>query len=334
MPKQERLYDNHGRAITYARIAVTDRCNLRCYYCMPEEGIKYLPKSLLLSYEEIERLLTLLARMGISKVRLTGGEPFVRKDLMKLIRKIIEIPGIDSLHLTTNGVLTSQYIPELKSLGIASVNLSLDTLDRERFKKITFRDEFSKVQLTLDSLIEHGIPTKINAVVMEGKNIDDIIPLIELTRTLPVSVRFIEEMPFNGEGSHYPKLKWTYKKIFEYIQSNYAEVEKGFDPENSTSCNYKIPGYVGDVGIIAAFSRTFCGSCNRIRITANGILKTCLYDSGVLSVRDILRKGSSDNMLREKLAHAFANRPKDGFEAEQRRSNHAPITESMSTIGG
>src|SRR6185503_4121975 len=160
------LYDNHNRPINYLRLAVTDRCNLRCFYCMPEEGISYLPKKELLTFEEIERLITLVASMGISKIRLTGGEPFVRTDLMKLIRCIVEIPGVKDLHITTNGVLTAPFIPELKKLGIASVNLSLDTLDRERFRLITRRDEFNNTLKTLNLLLEHEIPVKINAVVM------------------------------------------------------------------------------------------------------------------------------------------------------------------------
>src|SRR5688572_7653519 len=236
------LYDNHRRPITYVRLAVTDRCNLRCFYCMPEEGIRYLPKKALLTFEEIERLISILASMGITKVRLTGGEPFVRTDLMQLINRISETPGVQDLHLTTNGVLTAPHIPELKKLGIASVNLSLDTLDREKFKLITHRDEFENTMKTLHLLQEHDIPVKINAVVMEGKNIDDIIPLTALTRKQNISVRFIEEMPFNGEGSHYGKLAWTYKKILEHIRSAYPQLRKVTDPENSTSENYQIPG--------------------------------------------------------------------------------------------
>src|SRR5688572_18512138 len=206
------LYDNHRRPITYVRLAVTDRCNLRCFYCMPEEGIRYLPKKALLTFEEIERLISILASMGITKVRLTGGEPFVRTDLMQLINRISETPGVQDLHLTTNGILTAPHIPELKKLGIASVNLSLDTLDPERFKMITRRDEFSKTFATLQLLQEHQIPVKINAVVMEGKNIDDIVPLAALTKNQNVSVRFIEEMPFNGTGSHYKSLTWSHTR--------------------------------------------------------------------------------------------------------------------------
>lgn len=328
------LFDNHGRALNYVRLAVTDRCNLRCFYCMPEEGIQYLPKKELLTFEEIERLLTLLATMGITKVRLTGGEPFVRTDLMQLIYRITEIPGIQNLHITTNGVLTGAYISELKKAGIASINLSLDTLDKERFKRITRRDEFDKVMTTFHSLLEHDIPVKLNAVVMEGKNTDDIIPLVELTKDLPVSVRFIEEMPFNGKGNHYPVLVWTYKKIVEYIEARYPSMVKIQDGMHDTSYNYHIPGHKGTIGVIAAFSRTFCGTCNRLRITAQGTLKTCLYDHGVLDIRSLLRSTTDDSLIKEKLLLAFRAKPRNGFEAEEARINQLPVTESMSTIGG
>ena len=328
------LLDNHGRPLNYLRLAVTDRCNLRCFYCMPEDGIRYLPKKELLTFDEIHRLISLLASMGITKVRLTGGEPFVRTDLMKLVRNIVEIPGIRDLHLTTNGILTAPYIPELKKLEIASVNLSLDTLDKKRFYAITRRDEFEPVMNTLKLLLEHQVPVKINAVVMDGKNIEDIIPLIELTKSNNVSVRFIEEMPFNGEGNHYPSLSWTYTKILDYIKLHYPSLHKIPDPAFSTSYQYHIPGYKGDIGIIAAFSRTFCGTCNRIRVTAQGTLKTCLYDDGVLNILQLLRNGDDDSLIRDKLINAFQSRAKDGVEAEGKRKNHAPVSESMSTIGG
>ena len=331
--KAPQLFDNHGRPINYLRLAVTDRCNLRCFYCMPEEGIKYLPKKELFTFEEIERLVGLLAQMGITKVRLTGGEPFVRNDLMQLIRRIVEIEGIKDVHITTNGILTSPHIAELKSLGIASVNLSLDTLDKERFKRIARRDEFAKTWETFEQLIASNIPVKINAVVMDGQNIEDILPMVELTRNKNVSVRFIEEMPFNGEGSHYASLSWTYKRILEYIQQEFPTLQKVQDEENSTAYHYQVAGFKGNIGIIAAFSRTFCGSCNRIRVTAQGILKTCLYDDGVLNIKNLMRSGMSDEEIKVQLLQAFAHRPKDGFEAELKRKEHS-LSESMSTIGG
>jgi len=326
------LFDNHGRPLNYLRLAVTDRCNLRCFYCMPEEGVHYLPKRELLTFEEMTRLITLLAAMGISKVRLTGGEPFLRNDLMSLIRNMVEIPGIREWHITTNGVLTGRYIADLVKLGVGSVNLSLDTLDPERFKRITRRDEFDACISTLEQLVDHNIPVKVNAVVMEGKNTDDIIPLALLTRTKNVSVRFIEEMPFNGSGQTHPT--WSFRKIVDKLQTYFPEMYKVPDPANSTSANYQIPGHRGSVGVIAAFSRTFCGTCNRIRLTAQGMLKTCLYDEGVLDVKKLMRAGMSDDDLKLTLTSAFHSRPLDGFEAEGRRKQLAPVHESMSSIGG
>jgi cyclic pyranopterin phosphate synthase len=169
---------------------------------------------------------------------------------------------------------------------------------------------------------------------MDGKNIDDILPLVELTKTYPISIRFIEEMPFNGEGSHYTSLPWTYRKIVGLIQERYPSLIKLKDESHSTSYNYQVPGYKGNIGVIAAFSRTFCGTCNRIRVTAQGVLKTCLYDDGVLNIKNLMREGRSDEEIRKELLTAFSNRPKDGFEAEERRKSGAPVMESMSTIGG
>ncbi len=325
------LFDNHNRPITYVRLAVTDRCNLRCFYCMPEEGIKYLPKRQVLTFEEMERVVRVLARLGVSKVRITGGEPFVRNGLMDFMRQLRATPGVDEIHITTNGVLTAPHIPELVRLGIGSVNLSLDTLDRQRFHQITRRDELPAVLKTFDALLAHQIPVKINAVVMEGQNTDDLYALAELSRQAPVSVRFIEEMPFNGEGSHYPVLNWTYQRILAELQALYPSLQKRADAPFATATTYQIPGYQGDLGIIAAFSRTFCGTCNRIRLTAQGTLKTCLYDDGVLDVRALLRGDASDDELNAAFLLAFAHRPKNGFEAEQQRG---VVTESMATIGG
>ncbi|SFD26917.1 GTP 3',8-cyclase MoaA [Spirosoma endophyticum] len=330
------IYDNHNRPITYLRLAVTDRCNLRCFYCMPEEGIKYLPKHQVLTFEEMERVVRVLARLGVQKVRITGGEPFVRSGLMDFMHRLAEIDGLDDLSMTTNGVLTAPHIEKMAALGVKAVNLSLDTLDRERFRKITRRDELPAVLKTLDALLKAGIQTKINAVVMEGQNTQDILPLAEMTRDLPVDVRFIEEMPFNGEGSHYPVLHWTHRRIVDEIRSHYPDLQKQPDPPFSTSATYQIPGHQGTIGVIAAFSRTFCGTCNRIRLTAQGTLKTCLYDNGVLDVRALLRGGASDSELTTAFLQAFSHRPANGFEAEQQRETLSgiPISESMSTIGG
>jgi cyclic pyranopterin phosphate synthase len=210
----------------------------------------------------------------------------------------------------------------------------LDTLDANRFFAITKRDEFGKVTETLEQLLKHDIEVKINAVVMDGKNTQDIIPLVELAKELPINVRFIEEMPFNGDGHVYQGLQWDYIRILDEIKQKYPAIEKLTDPANSTSYNYQIPGHKGSVGIIAAYSRTFCGTCNRIRITPQGTLKTCLYDNGVLNIKDLMRSGVNDNNLQAALLNAFNHRSKNGWEAEHNRNVNDPAHESMATIGG
>jgi molybdenum cofactor biosynthesis protein A len=325
------LQDTHGRTIDYVRLAVTDRCNLRCFYCMPHEGIEFLPKHNLLSYEEMLRMLRIMASEGISKVRITGGEPFVRKNLMDFLWDIKKIPGIEKLHLTTNGVLTAPHLSDLKKMSIAGINLSLDSMNRERFFEMTRRDELPAVLNTLEEAIKLEIPLKINAVMMAGKNHEDIFELIEIAKNAPVSVRFIEEMPFNGEGL---KLDYflSYQKIIEIVKERHPGLEKLQDEKNSTSYNYKIPGFKGNFGVIAAYSRTFCGTCNRLRITPTGDLKTCLYDDGVFNIRDMMRSAAEDGEIAEAIQDAIRNKAKDGFEAEKNRKNL--VSESMTTIGG
>jgi len=328
------LKDNHGRTVNYLRLAVTDRCNLRCFYCMPEEGLEWLSRKELMTYEEMLHVCSLLVKMGIDKIRITGGEPFVRKDIMQFLTALSKLDGLKEIAITTNGILTAPHIPALKKLGIRSVNLSLDTLDRDRFFTITRRDEFPLVMETLDQLLKYDMEVKLNAVVMDKKNIQDIIPLVELTKKLPVSVRFIEEMPFNGEGSHYTGMPWDHIRILNHIKETFPGIQKIPDPPYSTSYNYHVPGYKGSVGIIAAYTRSFCGSCNRIRITPIGTLKTCLYDDGVLNIKDLIRKGYDDKELESSLLNAFGHRTIDGWEAEKLRKAKGPVHESMATIGG
>lgn len=326
------LTDNHGRPVNYLRLAVTDRCNLRCFYCMPEQGIDWLDRKQLMSWEEMLRICRMLVATGIEKIRLTGGEPFARKNFMEFLTELAATEGLKELTLTTNGVLTAPYIPQLKKLGIKSVNLSLDTLDRDRFFAITRRDELPAVINTLHELLHHDIQVKINAVVMEGKNTEDILPLAELTKELPVSVRYIEEMPFNG-NSTYNGLTWDYIRILDTLKSRYADIQKVPDPKFSTSYNYQIPGHKGTVGIIAAYTRSFCGTCNRIRITPQGAMKTCLYGNSVLNVKDLVREGHDDDTIRNIVVGAIQQRAKDGHEAEQQRTALG-INESMAEIGG
>jgi molybdenum cofactor biosynthesis protein A len=328
------LVDRHGRKINYLRLAVTDRCNLRCSYCMPEQGLDWLSRNELMSYEEMLHISSILVKAGVDKIRITGGEPFVRKDFMHFLTNLSKLQGLRQLTLTTNGVLTAPFVPTLKKIGVASVNLSLDTLDRDRFFAITRRDELPQVMAALEALLQHDMDIKINAVVMEGKNTDDILPLVELTRKLPVSVRFIEEMPFNGGGAHYSSLTWNHVRIMSTIQEKYPSIKKLPDPSHSTSYNYQIPGHRGSVGVIAAYTRSFCGSCNRIRLTPQGDLKTCLYGNAAVNVKDLMRAGTNEPGLVTAVQHAISQKEKDGWEAEKNVSTLTVLNASMATIGG
>ena len=325
------MLDNHGRTINYLRLAVTDKCNLRCTYCMPAEGLDWLPKTALMTTQEMLRLCALLVKMGVSKIRITGGEPFVRKDLLPFLYDLSALSGLEELTLTTNGLLTAPYVVDLKKMGVRSINLSLDTLDRQRFKMITRRDGLKDVLNTLDVLLSQDIHVKINTVVMEGKNTMDIIPLVELSQHLPVSVRFIEEMPFNG-GTHNVSLNWNFSRILEHIKAYFPTLQKKGDPLHSTALNYKIEGHKGDIGIIAAYTRSFCGSCNRLRVTPNGLLQTCLYEAGTLNLKDLMRAGARDAVLEAQVQAAILKKPLDGWAAAA--TNDQLEHQSMATIGG
>lgn len=330
---KDMLKDKFGRTINYLRLAVVDRCNLRCTYCMPENGLHWIKQNELMTDDEIIRICNIFTQLGVDKIRITGGEPFVRKNCMELLQRISQINQLSELNITTNGILTEPFIPELKALGIKSVNLSLDTLDEDRFFKITRRNEFQQVMKTMESLLSHNIQVKINCVVMDGQNIEDIIPLVNLGKTLAIAVRFIEEMPFNGDNKEI-SLKWNYHKIYEHIQEHFGDIQKLEDPKSSTSYNYKIPGFKGEFGIIAAYSRSFCGDCNRARVSPLGILKTCLYEGGGINLKNELRSGKSDDELKQIIIQSIHHKPKDGWEAEKISSDPNAIHQSMATIGG
>lgn len=328
------LIDNFNRPIKYLRLSVTDRCNLRCFYCMPASGIHFLPKEQLLSYEEMLRLTDIFAAMGVDKIRITGGEPFVRKDLIDLLQKISKNKNVRKLSITTNGILTRPFLPRLKALGIDQINLSLDSVNEANFNKITRRTEFSNVMDTFHQMLADGFKIKINAVIMEGVNDHEILDLAKMAIQYPVSVRFIEEMPFNGSEKGSKVIMWDHIKILQELQTEFPDLYKIQNATNSTSENYTFKGAKGDVGIIAAFSRTFCGSCDRIRITSTGEMRTCLYGHNVLDLKNLLREGHSDASITSKISNLVLKRAKDGFQAEKLRHQNNPIGESMSVIGG
>ena len=324
------LIDNYNRRIDYLRLAVTDRCNLRCVYCMPPEGIPFMPRDQVLSYEEMERLVRIVAAMGIRKVRLTGGEPFVRKKLVDFIARLVTIPGIEEVHITTNGVLTAPHVPRLKALGIAGINLSLDTLDRKRFTQIARRDALPEVLETFHAVLAAGIPLKVNMVVFDELNTDEIIPMSRLAQVYPIELRYIEQMPFDG-GIRRRAIIYNYTRILETLKQTYPDLTP-VDLPDSTAKVFKVPGFRGRLGIIGGFSRVFCSTCSRMRITASGKLKTCLYDNGVLDLRALLRSGEKDEAIASAIRMKILDRAADGYEAERRAQGS--VGTSMAEIGG
>ncbi|MDE3743820.1 GTP 3',8-cyclase MoaA [Maribacter polysaccharolyticus] len=326
------LVDNHNRKINYLRLAVTDRCNLRCNYCMPENGIDFSKKNALFTIEELSRLSGILVSQGIDKIRITGGEPFVRKDLIVLLRDLTKMIGLKDISITTNATLIGPYLKELNALGIKNINVSLDAITRETFEKITRRDAYDTVYDNILRMIAEGFNVRINYIVLKGQNTGDILPMLALAKNYNVSVRYLEEMPFNGGSRHFEANAWDYKRILSHIKEAYPDFEEIPSEATSTSMNYKIPGFKGTFGVIPSFSRTFCGSCNRLRITATGDVITCLYAQPCTNIRDILRGESSGEKVKEQILKAIGSRAKTGFEAQQQ--HQGTYTNSMTTIGG
>ncbi|VAW11407.1 Cyclic pyranopterin phosphate synthase (MoaA) [hydrothermal vent metagenome] len=326
------LVDNHNRTINYVRLAVTDRCNLRCNYCMPAEGIDFSANDKLLTIEEMSRLGEILVSQGVDKIRITGGEPFVRKDLMVLLKNLSKMEGLKDISVTTNATLIGPYIDELKTLGIKNINVSLDAIDKDTFERITRRDQYDTVHNNIIRLITEGFNVRINFIVLEGQNTQDIIPILELSKNFDVAVRYLEEMPFNGGTKTLDTIAWNYKRILKYVKETYPDYYKLESPKTSTSINYKIPGFKGTFGVIPSFSRTFCGSCNRLRISATGDVITCLYAKSSMNLRRILRNGNSEEKIKEQLLKAVGSRSKTGHEAQEKYKD--VFSNSMTSIGG
>jgi len=323
------LEDNHNRPITYLRLAITDRCNLRCRYCRPEEGVPFIPHEEILSFEELERLTTIFCALGVEKVRVTGGEPFSRRGCLSFMKRLQKINGLQHLHITTNGVKTSRFLDELAAMGIDSINVSLDTLDQKRFWKITRRNYLAAVLETVHGIIDRRIPLKINSVALKETSDKEIFELAELARQYPITLRFIEKMPFSGiarpEKLVNGDLLLRLKKIFPAMQ----ECKQALP---TTARIFSLPGYMGKIGLIQGHSRLFCKTCNKVRITPVGILKTCLYDDGVLDLKKMLRSGAGDKEIEVAILNCIQNRCVNGHEAEHlARRGKEP---SMGSIGG
>ncbi len=324
------ITDNHHRVINYLRLSVTDNCNMRCQYCMPAEGIAFSPTKELLTWDEMFVLCTNLVQLGITKIRITGGEPFVRKGLMDFLTRIAVLKGLQEISITTNATLIGEHIDALKALGIVGINVSMDSLDKERFNNITRRNYFDTVLANVHQLLQKGFKVKINCVVMNGVNHDDIIPFLNFAHAYNADVRFLEEMPFNGHSKGFDGIEWDYIKILGHIRSRFPLVEPMPSAAGATAQNYTIKGRLGSFGIIPSFSRTFCGTCNRLRVSARGELQTCLYTNEGTDLKKYLRPYTDEATLRAVILSAAGKRFKDGFEAEEKNE----FKKSMSLIGG
>lgn len=331
---QNILQDNFGRHHSYLRISLTELCNLRCTYCMPAEGIQLSPKSHIMSFNEVYSIAKTFVDNGVTKIRLTGGEPLVRKDAEVILKKLASLPV--SLSITTNAVIVDRFIDLFKSCGIHNINVSLDSLNTEKFNQITRRNDFEKVYKNIHLLIDEGFNVKLNAVLIKGFNDNEIIDFIEFTKALPVNVRFIEFMPFDGN-------KWNKEKMVSYAevmslvnaQFNKNEVLRIEDAPNDTSKNYKIKGYKGSFAIISSVTNPFCDSCNRIRLTANGQLKNCLFSSTESDLLTPLREGKDIEPIIQKAIRAkFKIRGgMDTLKKLEEPKLHSQ-NRSMTTIGG
>lgn len=327
------LTDGYARQHNYLRISITEKCNLRCTYCMPEEGVKLQPEDEALSSDEIARLAKLFVQEGVTKIRLTGGEPTVRKDIGELVGRLGQLRayGLKELAMTSNGIALKRNLPALVQAGLTNLNLSLDTLDPFRYTLITRRKGLETVLETIDLAISLGMrPLKVNCVVIKGLNEEEIPDFVEFTQHRPLEVRFIEYMPFDGN-------KWNANKIISYdemlsrIREKLPTITKVFDQENETSKGWHVPGYVGSIGFVTSMTNHFCGSCNRLRITSDGNLKVCLFGNTEVSLRDMMRASSDD----QKLLHLI------GAAVKRKKKQHAGLEQlatmknrSMVRIGG
>jgi GTP 3',8-cyclase len=331
MPR-EPLIDGHGRRISDVRVSVTDRCNFRCQYCMPAEGLPWLERDDVLSFEEIVRLVGLLADMGVGDVRLTGGEPLVRRDFPRLAEMLATVPGIEDLSVTTNGYLLERDAEKLVRAGVNRFNVSIDSLQRDRFFEMTRRDALPRVLRGLEALAQHpeAHPIKVNAVAMRGFTEDEALPFAEFARSNPYEVRFIEFMPLDADHNWTPDAVLSGDEIRAAISAVYP-LEAEPREAHATARVYRFADGKGRIGFINPVSEPFCGDCNRIRLTADGRLRTCLFSLNETDLRTPLRDGSSDDEVvavirdavwRKELKHRV-NEP--GFVQPAR---------SMSAIGG
>ena len=327
------LTDTLGRKHRYLRISLTEKCNLRCTYCMPADGITLSPQKHLMTADEIYTIAKKFVDLGITKIRLTGGEPMVRKDFATILERLAKLPI--ELGITSNGILADRFLLVLKQNNVKSITISIDTLKKEKFKQITRRDEFSKVWNTIQLYLKEGFKVKLNIVLIKNFNDNEIIDFIQLTKNQNLIIRFIEFMPFDGNQWNMDKLV-TYQKIIDTIQYTFPlQLTRLSDAPNDTSKNYKINGYKGSFAIISSVTNPFCDTCNRIRLTADGALKNCLFSGKEFSLLQPLRANQSIlPAIQSALFHKFATRA--GMDTSEKIENPAlhPKNRSMISIGG
>ncbi|XP_065144793.1 molybdenum cofactor biosynthesis protein 1 isoform X3 [Paramisgurnus dabryanus] len=297
LPFSAFLTDSFGRRHNYLRISLTEKCNFRCQYCMPEEGVKLTPRSELLTPVEVLTLARLFVLEGVNKIRLTGGEPLIRQDILDIIVELRKLEGLKTIAVTTNGMNLTRLLPGLMKAGVDLLNISLDTLVPAKFEFITRRKGFHKVIKGIEKAIEMGYnPVKINCVVMRGLNEDELLDFVALTEKKPLDVRFIEYMPFDGNRWNFKKMV-SYREMLDCIKQKWPGLELVPGEETDTSKAFRVPGFQGQLGFITSMSDNFCGSCSRLRITADGNLKVCLFGNSEVSLRDCLRSGASKEEL-------------------------------------
>lgn len=307
---RELLADQFNRPITYLRISVTDKCNLRCVYCMPEQGLPWLPKADILSYEEIAQLVRAAASVGVRSIRLSGGEPLIRKNLARLVAEIAAIDGISDIALSTNGLLLEEQIDALASAGLSRVNVSLDTLREDRFVEIARRPGLERVLSGIDAAIARGLePVKINCVVMRGYNDDEVAAFAQWTKERAVYVRFIELMPVQENLDVQRDAYMSADEILERVRA-IGELQAVSGPGGNGPARYfAFPGAPGAVGVISPLSHDYCERCNRVRLTANGRLRLCLFGDHEIDLRTPLRAGASESEIADVLRSAMLIKP-------------------------
>lgn len=328
------LTDKHNRLHSYLRISITERCNLRCTYCMPEEGVSLSPKSHLMTADEIFGIAKEFVDNGVNKIRITGGEPLVRKDVRNVLQQLSKLPI--NLSITTNAVIVDQFIDFFKEIGLNNINVSLDSLKEAKSNEITRRAYFSKIKKNILSLIDHGFNVKLNAVLIKDFNDDEIIDFIEFTKSNTIAVRFIEFMPFDGN-------KWNMEKIVSLADINTKvanhylpdQIIRLTDEDNDTAKNYTIKNYKGSFAVISSVTNPFCDSCNRLRLTANGQLKNCLFSSSESDLLTSYRAGESLAPI-IKLAVLQKKKVRSGMEklADFENPKSHEGNRNMTTIGG